>query len=98
MQPDRVFHFEPPEARALQWLPLAVRYKLDRCGLKVRLQQWQALPLAGRSALLRCPAGPRFEQRVLALVPGVGRLQAGRDGLDEASSFEDYLLAKTARV
>ena len=92
MEPDRVFDFEPAQARALQWLPLAVRYKLDGSGLKIGLQQWQALSLQQRSALLRCPEGAGFDALVLQMVPGVRRL-AGH----AVRAFEDYVLAKNVQ-
>jgi hypothetical protein len=93
MQPDRVFDFEPAAARELQWLPLAVRYKLDACGLKIGLKEWQALALADREALLRCPAGAPFAAHLLALVPGARKLAGGGT---MPGAFEDYLVARTA--
>lgn len=64
MRPDLVptscFPFEPEEARSLSWLPLAARHKLDSCGLRLSLAQWQALPLAARLELLQRPAGAEF--------------------------------------
>ena len=73
MKPDRVFQFEPAEARALDWLPLAVRYKLDTCGLKIGLEEWQGLSRESREALLRAEAGAVFEMKVLELFPGARR-------------------------
>ena len=32
---------QAPEVHALVWLPLAVRYKLDVIGCRLRLAQWQ---------------------------------------------------------
>jgi hypothetical protein len=93
MQPDRVFEFEPDEARSLQWLPLAVRYKLDLCGRKIGLQQWQALALTDREGLLRCPAGATFEARLLQLVPLARKLA---DADDAPPAFDDYLAARIA--
>jgi hypothetical protein len=92
MQPDRVFEFEPEEARALQWLPLAVRFKLDQCGLKIGLQQWHALALDQRAALVRRPPGALFEQEVLELVPAARRF--GVAGLQASLAFDEYVLAK----
>lgn len=55
--PTSCLPFEPESARLLQWLPLAVRHKLDEAGLKLTLGQWLALPMATRVALLnRLPA------------------------------------------
>lgn len=60
--PTGCLDFEPAEARALQWLPLAVRYKLDQVQLKLSLGQWQGLPLAHRQGLVRCLAEDGFEE------------------------------------
>jgi len=76
MEPDCVLRFEPPQAQTLEWLPLAVRFKLDACCLKVQLEDWRHLPRAEREALLICPAGMAFEDLVLALVPHARRLPA----------------------
>ncbi|MEJ8839900.1 nitrate reductase associated protein [Ramlibacter sp. AN1133] len=92
MQPDRVLDFEPEEARKLRWLPLAVRFKLDKCGLKLGLQQWQALDLCQREALVRRPPGDLFEQRVLELVPAARRFAAA--GLQAPLAFDEYVIAK----
>jgi hypothetical protein len=55
--PTSCLPFEPESARLLQWLPLAVRHKLDCAGLKLTLAQWLALPMATRVELLnRLPA------------------------------------------
>jgi hypothetical protein len=55
LEPVQTLACEPPQALALDWLPLAVRYKLDRCGRKISLQQWRSLPHAKRAALLKAP-------------------------------------------
>lgn len=94
MKPDRVLGVEPPEAKTLEWLPLAVRLKLDDCGLKVRLADWQGLAASQRQALLACPAGSRFRSLVLALVPHARLLPQARRS---ASSFESYLHARMLR-
>jgi len=60
LEPTKCLDFEPVQAHRLEWLPLAVRHKLDLAGLKLGLRQWGALPLAGRTQLLRCPAGEGF--------------------------------------
>jgi hypothetical protein len=76
VKPDRVFSFEPVQARELEWLPLAVRYKLDACGLKISLQEWQSLHREERAVLLHIEAGAAFDRMVLELFPGA-RLRRG---------------------
>jgi hypothetical protein len=90
-EPTRTFDFEPLQARELEWLPLAVRFKLDRCALRVRLRHWQALDRRERASLLVCADGPAFRQLVLQLFG-----EDCCDGLAQAppASFRDYLAGK----
>ena len=69
--PTACLSFEPDEARRLLWLPLAVRHKLDGCGLRLSLLEWQALPLDTRAELLHLPAGADFA--LCALHAGASR-------------------------
>ena len=50
--PSAALDFESAEARSLAWLPLAVRYKLDRASLHLTLHAWQALSIDKREALV----------------------------------------------
>ena len=93
--PDRVLEFEAPEVHALVWLPLAVRYKLDVIGCRLRLAQWQAIAPAARAALLACAAGEPSRRLLLDLVPDA-TLQAGRDTA-LIGSYECYLAGRLAR-
>jgi hypothetical protein len=67
-EPTQTFEFEPEEARKLNWLPLAVRYKLDQCGLRVSLRPWQTLAHAHRQRLVESPAGDGFASLAIALL------------------------------
>jgi hypothetical protein len=88
MEPIRVLPCEPSQACSLEWLPLAVRFKLDAVGLKIRLAEWQVLGRDERLALLACPAGEGFEALLLWFLPHARRIpSSGR-------SYRDYLLAK----
>jgi len=49
------FDFETDLERTLVYIPLSVRRKLDLCGLKVSLDQWQALPAEAKSQVLTAP-------------------------------------------
>jgi len=59
LTPTRCHDFEPEQAKSLHWMPLAVRYKLDESQLKLKLDQWQSLPLLARADLVRS-LGDRF--------------------------------------
>lgn len=66
LQPTVRLSFEPCEAQALTWLPLAVRYKLDQASLKLPLKAWQRLPREDRERLLALPAGSAFEAQAVS--------------------------------
>lgn len=51
----RKFAFEAEIYPTLELVPLAVRRKLDRAGLKVGLEQWQALDFDERLAICHLP-------------------------------------------
>lgn len=62
--------FESDDERALVHIPMAMRYRLDKSGIKLTLKQWQALPMALRHRALElpCDADAAIDnfQRVLA--------------------------------
>lgn len=47
------FDFESDMERSLALIPIAVRFKLDKCGIKLSLAQWQLLPYGNRLNLLQ---------------------------------------------
>lgn len=47
--------FEDETYATLEFMPFAVRYRLDRVGLKLSLAAWQELPVAERHALCEHP-------------------------------------------
>ncbi|SAK83641.1 hypothetical protein AWB75_05432 [Caballeronia catudaia] len=51
----RLFEFEVESSDNLRFLPLAVRFNLDRFGMRITLDQWQQLPHADRVLLARFP-------------------------------------------
>jgi hypothetical protein len=53
----RRFNFEEDIYCTLDCVPMTVRRKLDRIGLKVHLAQWQALGQGERLAVCHLPAG-----------------------------------------
>jgi hypothetical protein len=52
----RRFHFEDDIYCTLECVPMTVRRKLDRIGLKVHLAQWQGLTQGERLAICHLPA------------------------------------------
>lgn len=49
----RVFAFEADFAHDLRCIPMVVRFKLDRCGVKLSLRQWSKMGVANRMRLLK---------------------------------------------
>jgi hypothetical protein len=51
----RVFDFEADFARDLRCIPMVVRFKLDRCSVKLSLRQWARIGATQRFALADRP-------------------------------------------
>ena len=49
---NRIFNFEEEFATSLRCIPMQVRYKLDTCGIKLKLEQWHRFSQEERKALL----------------------------------------------
>ncbi|NJK34744.1 MAG: nitrate reductase maturation protein NarM [Oscillatoriales cyanobacterium SM2_2_1] len=68
------FAFEQDFVTDLRCIPMAVRYKLDRAGLKLKLLDWQRLSAEDRQCLCALPgdttvAVEMFARKLLSLVP-----------------------------
>ncbi|CAB3757952.1 nitrate reductase associated protein [Paraburkholderia humisilvae] len=50
-----LFHFEVESSENLTFIPMCVRFNLDRFGLRISLAQWQMLPHEDRTLLARFP-------------------------------------------
>jgi hypothetical protein len=63
MLPAAIFQFEQDFAGALRCIPMAVRFKLDRCGVKLSLRQWSRFAPEERQRLLelRCEETAEIE-------------------------------------
>jgi hypothetical protein len=61
----RRFAFEDEVHQNLGCVPMAVRRKLDRAGIKIGLEQWQALGLGERLALCHLPVENEEEREAL---------------------------------
>ncbi|RKP58917.1 nitrate reductase associated protein [Pararobbsia silviterrae] len=55
-----LFAFERAQPEPLAFMPLGVRFYLDRCGYRLSLAQWQALPEGDRATLARIE--PAFDE------------------------------------
>jgi hypothetical protein len=56
LKPIALLPWEKESYASLDWIPQAVRFKLDAVGAKVGLKQWQDLDLGHRKELLALPA------------------------------------------
>src|SRR5271170_3326527 len=63
----RKFKFEDEVHHSLACVPMAVRRKLDRVGVKVSLEQWQALAQHERLAICHLPTASGEECNVLKM-------------------------------
>ncbi|WP_144111534.1 nitrate reductase associated protein [Paraburkholderia sp. BCC1886] len=50
-----LFDFEVQSSENFTFIPMSVRFNLDRFGLRISLAQWQLLPLEDRKLLTRFP-------------------------------------------
>lgn len=57
MNDTQLFGFENDFVSTLRCIPMAVRFKLDRCGIKLSLRQWSRFTRDDRQALLLEPCG-----------------------------------------
>ena len=55
MDHHHLFGFESDFVERLQCIPMAVRFKLDRCGIKLTLKQWNQFTPADRTERLMAP-------------------------------------------
>lgn len=53
---DNLFKFEDDFVSSLRCIPMVVRYKLDTCGVKLKLAHWNQFPLSIRQQLVEQPA------------------------------------------
>jgi len=89
-----VLESEPRQAHALEWMPLAVRYKLDVLGLSMRLAKWQDLALDVRRALVQLPARTEADLSVCRTAFTAAGAHPDPGRRREWRSFEAYLDAR----
>lgn len=55
------FDFEADFVESLRCIPMQVRYKLDTCGIKLKLSDWHQMSQAEREALVELPCTSETE-------------------------------------
>jgi hypothetical protein len=86
----QLFGFESELEASLTYIPMAVRFKLDQCGIKLSLAVWQQLPEHRRRELLHLPCQSdgdiaAYRRILCALVKEMHRRRAAVD-LDGCAS------------
>jgi hypothetical protein len=61
MNDNQLFAFEDDFVASLRCIPMAVRLKLDRSGIKLSLRQWSRFSREDRAELLDTPCGSAVE-------------------------------------
>lgn len=78
MNDTQLFAFENDFVATLRCVPMAVRFKLDQCGVKLSLRQWSRFTRADRQALLMAPChAPREVEAYRATLVSLIQLRAG---------------------
>ncbi len=75
------FDFEADFVDSLRCIPMGVRYKLDTCGIKLKLDQWHQFTLAERHDLVNWPCDTTdqvqaYRQRLRDLIWRHSQVQA----------------------
>jgi len=104
----RQFAFEDEIHQSLGCVPMAVRRKLDRVGIKISLEQWQALGLGERLALCHLPVEGEDEREAVRIFTdeavkaksgkGVKPLPEASRAASEPPNHPPAILVEHARV
>jgi hypothetical protein len=77
------FQFETDFVESLRCIPMQVRFRLDTCGVKLKLHQWNLFTLADRSQLV--DLDPQSDLEIAAYRDLLVKLILARSG--EAATF-----------
>jgi hypothetical protein len=72
-----MFSFEPDDVRALTYIPLRFRMKLDLCAIHLSQRQWNGLPHSVRRSLINAPSHSAAEVAQLRQVVARAVQEAG---------------------
>lgn len=88
-----LFNFEVASSENFTFIPMAVRFNLDRFGLRISLAQWQMLPLEDRKLLARFPVdddgeiGTNFDHALFGMLRTHADMEPERFTPDEAPAW-----------
>src|SRR6202000_1794271 len=78
-----LFNFEVESSENFTYIPMSVRFNLDRFGLRITLAQWQLLPLEDRKLLARFPVDedaqiePNFDHALFEMLRTHANVEPG---------------------
>lgn len=90
-----LFRFEVESSENLTYIPMCVRFNLDRFGLRISLEQWQLLPLEDRRLLARFPVDedvltePNFDHALFEMLRTHANVEPEWFAPDEAPAWRD---------
>ncbi len=82
------FQFESDFVESLRCIPMVVRYKLDTCGIKLKLDQWNHFNESDRQALVESPCDTpteieQYRQSLVTLIWQYTQTKASELAIDE---------------
>jgi hypothetical protein len=87
----QLFAFEVPSSENLAFIPLSVRFHLDRHGLRISLADWQGLPLEVRTRLASYPVEDESAEAE-ELIADIGISEPSRNNEAFAAELAAWML------
>ncbi|MBN3854656.1 MULTISPECIES: nitrate reductase associated protein [unclassified Paraburkholderia] len=90
-----LFQYEVVSSEDLTFIPMCVRFNLDRFGLRISLAQWQLLPYEDRRLLARFPVDedaeiePNFDHALFEMLRTHANVEPEWFSPDEAPAWRD---------
>ena len=90
-----LFGFEVASSENLTFIPMSVRFNLDRFGLRISLAQWQLLPYEDRRLLACFPVGedtriePNFDHALFEMLRTHANVEPEWFSPDESPAWRD---------
>ena len=90
-----LFQYEVASSEDLTFIPMCVRFNLDRFGLRISLAQWQLLPYEDRRLLARFPVDedteiePNFDHALFEMLRTHANVEPEWFSPDEAPAWRD---------
>lgn len=90
-----LFQFEVVSSEDLTFIPMCVRFNLDRFGLRISLAQWQLLPYEDRRLLARFPVDddaeiePNFDHALFEMLRTHANVEPEWFSPEEAPAWRD---------